>query len=121
MGEKGCRHLSKAAWGELEEISLCHCSLTQGETKSGTGAVRTSAGEVGKERKKFGWVLIKIFRWLWREGGGVQGDGQAEGAPGVDHLYIGSNSGFDNKIEVAGSRFLRGVAGKVNCDEEYRE
>ena len=49
MGEKGCRHLSKAAWGELEVISLCNCSLTQGETKSGTGAAGTSAGEAGRE------------------------------------------------------------------------
>ena len=47
--------------------------------------------------------------------------GQAEGAPGVDRLYIGSNSGGDNKIGVAGSRFLRGVAGKVYYDEEYEE
>ena len=49
MGEKGCRHLSKAAWGELEEINLGNCSLTQGETKSGTGAAGTSAGEAGRE------------------------------------------------------------------------
>ena len=51
----------------------------------------------------------------------MQGDGQAEGAPGIDLLYIGSNSGRDNKIGVAGSRFLRGVAGTVYCDEEYEE
>ena len=49
VGEKGCRHLSKAAWGELEEIYLCNCSLTQRKTKSGTGAVGTSAGEAGRE------------------------------------------------------------------------
>ena len=48
VGEKGCRHLSKAAW-ELEEIRLCNCSLTQGKTKSGTGAAGTSAGEAGRE------------------------------------------------------------------------
>ena len=51
----------------------------------------------------------------------MQGDGQAEGAPGTDLLYIVSNSGFDNKIGVAGSRFLKGVAGKVNCDWEFKE
>ena len=51
----------------------------------------------------------------------MQGDGQAEGAPRMDLLYIGSNSGYDNKIGVAGSRFLRGVAGKVTCDGEYDE
>ena len=49
VGEKGCRHLSKAAWGELELIGLCNCSLTQMETKSGTGAAGTSAGEAGLE------------------------------------------------------------------------
>ena len=49
VGEKGCRHLSKVAWGELEEIWLCNCSLTQTEIKSGTGAAGTSAGEVGRE------------------------------------------------------------------------
>ena len=49
VGEKGCRHLSKAAWGELEETSLCNCSLTQLETKLGTGAAGTSAGETGRE------------------------------------------------------------------------
>ena len=41
VGEKGCRHLSKAAWGELEEIYLGDCSLTQGKIKSGTGAADT--------------------------------------------------------------------------------
>ena len=51
----------------------------------------------------------------------MQGHGQAGGAPGVDLLFFGSNSGGDNKIGVAGSRFLRGVAGKVYCDEEYDE
>ena len=49
VGERGCRHLSKAAWRELEEIRLCDCSLTQGQTKSGTGAAGTSAGEAGRE------------------------------------------------------------------------
>ena len=47
VGEKGCRHLSKAAWGELEEINLGHCSLTQTKTISGTGAAFTLAGEPG--------------------------------------------------------------------------
>ena len=47
VSEKGCRYLSKAAWGELEKISLGHCSLTQGLTKSGTGATSTSVGEAG--------------------------------------------------------------------------
>ena len=51
----------------------------------------------------------------------MQGDGQAAGAPGVDQLYIGSKSGFKNKIGVAGSRFLRGVADEVTCDGEYYE
>ena len=49
VGEKGCRHLSKAVWGELEEIWLSHCSLTQVKTKLGTGAVSTSAGEAGEK------------------------------------------------------------------------
>ena len=46
----------------------------------------------------------------------MQGDVQVERAPGIDQMYIGSNSGYDNKIGVAGSRFLRGVVGVVNCD-----
>ena len=58
---------------------------------------------------------------MWREGGRVQGDGQAAEAPGEDLLYIGSNSGSSNNIGVAGSRFLRGVAGNVYCDENYEE
>ena len=58
---------------------------------------------------------------MWREGGGLQIDSQAERAPGEDQLYIGSNSGRDNKFGVAGSRFLRGVAVNVYCDGEYRE
>ena len=45
--EKGCRHLSKAAWGELERIHLCHCSLTQGRIKLGRGVAGTSAEEAG--------------------------------------------------------------------------
>ena len=49
VGEKGCRHLSKATWGELEVIYLCHYSITQGKTKLGTGAAGTSAGEAGRE------------------------------------------------------------------------
>ena len=49
VGEKGCRHLLKAAWRELEEISLGQYSLTQTETKSETGAACTSAGEAGHE------------------------------------------------------------------------
>ena len=49
VGEKGSRHLSKAAWGELEVINLCHCSLTQTITKSGTGAAGTSAEDAGRE------------------------------------------------------------------------
>ena len=32
VGEKGCKHLSKVVWGELEEIRLGHCFLTQTET-----------------------------------------------------------------------------------------
>ena len=58
---------------------------------------------------------------MWLEGGGEQGDGQAEGAPGVDLLYFGSNSGWSNKIGMAGSRFLRGVADNVYCNGEYDE
>ena len=50
----------------------------------------------------------------------MQGDGQA-GAPGMDQLYFGSNSGLYNKIGVAGSRFLRGVADEVTCNGEYDE
>ena len=50
----------------------------------------------------------------------MQSDDQAGGAP-EDKLYIGSNSGWDNKIGVAGSRFLRGVADNIYCDEEYEE
>ena len=63
----------------------------------------------------------KYFRELWREGGGVQGDGQAPWTHGMDRLYIGSNSGYRNKIGVAGSRVLRGVADNVNCDGECQE
>ena len=48
----------------------------------------------------------------------MQGDDQEAGAPAIDLLYIGSNSGRDNKIGVAGFRFLRGVVGYVNCDWE---
>ena len=51
----------------------------------------------------------------------MQGDDQAEESPAIDKLYIGNNSGWYNKIGVAGSRFLRGVAGKVDCDEDYEE
>ena len=51
----------------------------------------------------------------------MQGDDQAEGAPGIDQLYIGSNSGKSNYIRVTGSRFLRGVADEVSCDWEYWE
>ena len=36
----------------------------------------------------------------------------------LERLYckVGSNSGYSNKIGVAGSRFLRGVAGKAYCN-----
>ena len=51
----------------------------------------------------------------------MQGDGQVAGAPGRDLVYFGSNSGYGNKIGVAGSHFLRGVAGTVNCDWEYEK
>ena len=51
----------------------------------------------------------------------MQSDGQAAGAPGEDLVYIGSNSGRYNEIGVAGSRFLRGVAGEVDCDWKYEE
>ena len=51
----------------------------------------------------------------------MQGDGQAKGATGVDQLYIGSNLGRYNKIGVAGSRFLKGVADKVDFDREYKK
>ena len=47
VSEKGYRHLSKAAWGQLEVIDLGNCSLTQTETKSGIGAASTSAGKAG--------------------------------------------------------------------------
>ena len=49
VGKKGCRHLSKAAWGELEVIGLGIYSLTQTITKSGKGAAGTSTAETGKE------------------------------------------------------------------------
>ena len=49
----------------------------------------------------------------------MQGNCQAEMAPGMDRLYIGSISGFNNKIEVTGSCFLRGVADNVFCNWEY--
>ena len=39
----------------------------------------------------------------------------------MDQLYIGSNAGWNNKIGVAGYRFLRGVAGNVNCEWKYKE
>ena len=47
IGEKGCRHFSKAVWGELKWIYQGHCSITQGGTKSGTGDAGISAGEPG--------------------------------------------------------------------------
>ena len=49
VGEKGCRHLSKAAWGQLEELWLGNCSLTQLQIKSVTRVAGTSAGEVGSD------------------------------------------------------------------------
>ena len=49
VGEKGCRHLSKAAWRKLEGIYLCNRSSTKGKTKSGTGVASTSAREPGCE------------------------------------------------------------------------
>ena len=51
----------------------------------------------------------------------MQSDGQVEGASGIDILYIGCNSGWNNKIGMAGSRFLRGVADNVYCDGKYQE
>ena len=51
-----------------------------------------------------------------REGGGVQGDGQAEGAPEIALLYIGTNSVWDNKIGVPGFYFLRGNTRNVYLD-----
>ena len=51
----------------------------------------------------------------------MQGNDQAEGAPEVDLLYIGSKSGLSNKIGVAGSRFLKGVADNVFCNVEYKK
>ena len=51
----------------------------------------------------------------------MQGDNQAEGAPRVDQLYIGSKSGRFNTIGVAGSRFLRGVTGYVDCEGQYKK
>ena len=38
----------------------------------------------------------------------------------IDCILV-SNSGWDNKIGVAGSRFLRGVAVNVYCDWKYRQ
>ena len=49
LGEKGCRNLSKAAWGDLQEIRRGYSSLTKSLTKSGTGAAGTLAGEAGCE------------------------------------------------------------------------
>ena len=49
VGEKGCRYLSKAAWGQLERIYLGLSSLIQEKTKSGLGAPCTSAGDPGRE------------------------------------------------------------------------
>ena len=51
----------------------------------------------------------------------MQGDGKVEGVPGMDQLYVCSNSDYGNKIGVAGSRFLRGVTGTVLYDKEYDE
>ena len=62
VGEKGCRHLSKAGWGKLEEIYIGHCSLTQTIIKLGIGAAGTSAGETGEKWKELAWVIIKIFQ-----------------------------------------------------------
>ena len=64
VGEKGCRHLSKAAWGELEVISLSICFLTQLGTTSGTGAAGTSAGEAGSDWKELTCVLIETFQGI---------------------------------------------------------
>ena len=51
VGEKGSKHLSKVAWGELEKISLGHCSLTQGRTPSVARAAGISIGEIGHRCK----------------------------------------------------------------------
>ena len=64
VGEKGCRHLSKAAWEELEMINLCHCSLTQGKTKSEILVADRSVGEPGRKCNNFTWVFIKIFQGI---------------------------------------------------------
>ena len=49
VGEKGCRHLSKVAWGEPKVIWLSYCSLTQATTKLVIRAAGTSLLEAGWE------------------------------------------------------------------------
>ena len=51
----------------------------------------------------------------------MQGDGQVAETPEIDLLFIGSNLGKESKIGVAGSRFLRGIAGQVDCDRKYKK
>ena len=51
MGEKGCRHLSKAAWGELEVIELGDYISTQNRNTIGDrGCWHISGG---------GWLRVK--------------------------------------------------------------
>ena len=48
-------------------------------------------------------------------------DGKTQEIPQTTLLYFCCKLGQYNKIGVAGSRFLRGVAKFVDCDEEYQE
>ena len=49
IGEKGCRHISKETWRELEGVVLRNDSLTQTEITSVTEVVGLSTGETGRE------------------------------------------------------------------------
>ena len=49
IGEKGCRYISKAAWGKLENILLSSGSLTKIGISSAIGDAGTSARGTGRE------------------------------------------------------------------------
>ena len=48
VGEIGCRHLSKAIWGDLEVIELGIYSLTQAGIEFLTKAASSSAISIGR-------------------------------------------------------------------------
>ena len=48
-------------------------------------------------------------------------DGQTQEKPQTTCLYLCCKLGFDNKIGVAGFRFLREEVATFFCNEEYKE